>query len=275
YQFIAISSIAIALLGFLVWGHHMFTSGQSELTNAIFSLLTFSIAIPSAIKVFNWLATLKGASIHFNTPMLYALGFLGLFTLGGLTGMPLATIATDIHLHDTYFVVAHFHYVMVGSMLFAFIGGMYYWWPKMFGKMYNERWSQIASIVVFVGFNITFFTQFIAGGQGMPRRYASYPAEYQHYHVISTIGAYILGLGLLTVLGTWIHSLLYGAKAPGNPFGSHTLEWHTASPPPHDNFAVQPTVGDPYDMHYWKKSENPAEGYVFDKDAPGPKYAGH
>ena len=275
YQFIAISSVAIALLGFLVWGHHMFTSGQSALANAIFSLITFSVAIPSAVKVFNWIATLKGGSIHLDTPMLYALGFIAMFTIGGLTGIPLATIPVDIHFHDTYFVVAHFHYVMVGSMLFAFLGGMYYWWPKMFGKMYNEFWGRVGAIIIYAGFNLTFFIQFIAGGQGMPRRYASYPEGYQIYHIISTLGAYVLSIGLLIVLANWVHSLLYGKLAPANPWGSHTLEWHTTSPPPHDNFPVQPAVGDPYDMHYWKRADNKDDGYVLDPDAAEPVSPGH
>jgi cytochrome c oxidase subunit I len=266
YQFIAISSVAIALLGFLVWGHHMFTSGQSSLANVIFSLITFSIAIPSAVKVFNWLATMYGGSIQLKTPMYYAMCFIGLFVIGGLTGIPLATIASDIPLHDTYFVVAHFHYVMVGSTLFAFMGGMYYWWPKMFGKMYSERWGIIGCLITYAGFNITFFIQFIAGSLGMPRRYASYPEQYHIYHQISTIGAFILAAGLFIVMFNWIHSLMFGKKAPGNPWGSHTLEWHTASPPPHDNFAVQPTVGDPYDMHLWKPKAD-GDGYELDPQA--------
>ncbi len=274
YQFIAISSVAIALLGFLVWGHHMFTSGQSDLTSAIFSLITFSVAIPSAVKVFNWMATLKGGSIHLNTPMIYALCFIGLFTIGGLTGLPLATIASDIPLHDTYFVVAHFHYVMVGSMVFAFLGGLYYWWPKMFGKMFNDNVGRVGAIILFVGFNVTFLSQFIMGSLGMPRRYASYPPEFQIYHVISTLGAYTLSIGLFIAAGNLLHALLWGRKAPANPWGSNTLEWHTTSPPPHDNFAVQPSVGDPYDMHNWvKKSDE--EGYVLDPDAPEPTSPGH
>ncbi len=252
YNFIALSSVAIALLGFLVWGHHMFASGQSPLANAIFSLLTFSVSIPSAIKVFNWIATLYKGSIRLQTPMLYALGFILLFTIGGLTGLFLGALATDIHLTDTYFIVAHFHFVMMGSTLFAFLGGMYYWWPKMTGKMFSDRWGRIAAVVVFVGFNLTFMPQFVAGSQGMPRRYASYPAKYQHYHVMSTIGAYTMGLGLVMVALNWAHSLKRGRGAPANPWGGNTLEWHTASPPPFDNFKVQPTVSDPYYLDQWQ-----------------------
>jgi cytochrome c oxidase subunit 1 len=229
----------------------MFVSGQSPLASSIFSLLTFAVAIPSAIKVFNWTSTLYRGDIRLDTPMLYALGFIPLFTIGGLTGLFLGSLSTDIHLTDTYFVIAHFHYVMVGSMLFAFIGGLYYWWPKMFGKMYSETWGRIGCVVVFVGFNLTFFVQFIAGSRGMPRRYATYLPEFQVYHVISTIGAYVLASGLFIVLFTWIHSLLRGRPAPANPWGANTLEWHTSSPPPHDNFAVEPVAGDPYDLSAW------------------------
>ncbi|MGF1633566.1 MAG: cbb3-type cytochrome c oxidase subunit I [Phycisphaerae bacterium] len=252
YNFIALSSIAIALLGFLVWGHHMFTSGQSPLANAIFSLLTFSVSIPSAIKVFNWLGTMHGGSIRLKTPMLYALGFIMLFTIGGLTGLFLGALSTDIHFHDTYFVVAHFHYVMMGSTLFAFLGGMYYWFPKMFGKMFDERLGQIGAIVTFIGFNGAFFVQFVMGAQGMPRRYASYEVQYQIYHQISTVGAFVMGVGLFIVLWNWIDAILRGPPAPANPWGANTLEWQTTSPPPHENFKVTPVAGDPYDLHRWR-----------------------
>ena len=184
---------AIALLGFLVWGHHMFTSGQSTLANVAFSLITFSVAIPSAIKVFNWVTTMYKGSIHLETPMLYAMGFIWMFSIGGLTGLFLAALSVDIHFQDTYFVVAHFHYVMVGSMLFAFIGGMNYWFPKMFGKMYNERVAMFAAILLFIGFNLTFFIQFVAGSHGAPRRYAEVPVQFVSHHFWSTIGAYTMG----------------------------------------------------------------------------------
>jgi cytochrome c oxidase subunit 1 len=261
YRFIAYSSIAIALLGFLVWGHHMFVSGQSPLANAIFSLLTFSVSIPSAIKVFNWLATLYRGSIDLKTPMFYALGFILLFSIGGLTGLFLGTLATDIHFHDTYFVVAHFHYVMMGSTLFAFLGGIHYWFPKMFGKMYNEYMGRFACVLTFIGFNLTFFVQFVAGAQGMPRRYANYQDQYTIYHQISTIGSYILAVGLVLVLACWIDGLIRGKRAPANPWGGNTLEWHCASPPPHDNFARTPVADDPYDVEKWRYDE-PTEQYV-------------
>jgi len=249
YKFIAYSSIAIAMFGFLVWGHHMFTSGQSPLMNTIFSLITFSVSIPSAVKVFNWLATLYKGSISLNTPMIYALSFIFIFTIGGLTGLHLGTLATDVHLHDTYFVVAHFHYVMMGSALIGFIGGIHHWWPKITGKIYNEFWGRIAAVMVFIGFNMTFFTQFMLGSKGMPRRYAQYAnmPEFQIYHVISTIGSVIMALGFVITAIYLLHSIFAGRRAPANPWGGRSLEWQCPSPPPWDNFAEQPTVGDCYD----------------------------
>ncbi|MCL2330628.1 MAG: cbb3-type cytochrome c oxidase subunit I, partial [Phycisphaerae bacterium] len=207
YNFIAGSSIAIALLGFLVWGHHMFVSGQSALATTIFSLLTFAVSIPSAVKVFNWLATMYKSSIWLTAPMLYSLGFILLFGIGGLTGLFLGSLATNIQFHGTYFVVAHFHYVMMGSVLFAFLAGMHYWWPKIFGKMYNEFWARIAAVMIFIGLNFAFMPQFIMGAHGMPRRYAEYPPKFAIYHQLSTIGSYIMGLGLVLVLVVWIFSL--------------------------------------------------------------------
>lgn len=247
YTFIALSSIAIAVLGFLVWGHHMFTSGQSSIANAIFSLLSFGVAIPSAIKVFNWLATMYKGSISFETPMLYALSFIFLFGIGGLTGLFLGALSTDIHLHDTYFVVAHFHYVMVGGTMIALLGGLHYWWPKMFGRMYSELMGAIACILIFIGFNMTFFTQFVMGSQGMPRRYWTYTPEFEIYHQISSIGSYIMAVGLFLILFYLIYSLFRGKPAPANPWGSATLEWTTPSPPVHENFTEAPRVTDPYD----------------------------
>ena len=274
YRFIAFSSIAIAIFGFLVWGHHMFTSGQSPLMNIIFSAITFSVSIPSAIKVFNWLATLYKGSISLNTPMLYALGFLFQFTIGGLTGLHLGTLATDIHLHDTYFVVAHFHYVMMGSALIAFIGGIHHWWPKMTGKMYNENLGRIAWGLVFIGFNVTFFTQFNLGSLGMPRRYHDYSNMlltdvYHVYHVISTIGSYIMAAGFFLTAYYLLHSLVRGKPAPANPWGGRSLEWQCASPPPHNNFDSAPTVGDCYDFSVleWDEKE---QGYKWREDVPHP-----
>jgi len=274
YTFIALSSIAIALLGFLVWGHHMFTSSQSPLATIVFSFLTFSVSIPSAIKVFNWLATMYKGDIYFNTPMCYALSFLFLFTIGGLTGLHLGTLAVDIHLHDTYFVVAHFHYVMMGGTLIAFLAGVHYWWPKMFGKMYNEFWARIACLLVFVGFNLTFFPQFLLGTNGMPRRYASYEGMtgpegekitqatqdlYQTLHQWSTVGSMVLGAGLFLAATVLIISLFRGRRAPSNPWGAATLEWKCCSPPTHHNFETMPWVGSPYvyaDFVYDEDDEN-------------------
>ncbi len=262
YRFIAYSSLAIALLGFLVWGHHMFTAGMGTLTTLIFSALTFTVSVPSAIKVFNWIATMYKGSISLTTPMCYTISFIFLFTIGGLTGLHLGTLATDMHLHDTYFVVAHFHYVMVGGTLVAFLGGVFHWWPKMFGKMYSEFGGRVSAVIVFIGFNMTFLPQFLLGSRGMPRRYATYDPEFQTLHVISSWGAFTLGVGLLVALIVLIQSLLRGKKAPANPWGGATLEWHCTSPPPFYNFERAPAVGDPYDFDdlLW---DNENERYVF------------
>ncbi len=248
YRAVAFSSLAIAGISFVVWGHHMFTS-EGELAATIFSALTYLVAIPSAVKVFNWIATLYGGSIKLNTTMLYALGFLFLFSIGGLTGLFLGSLSTDLHLHDTYFVVAHFHYVMMGSTIIAFMGGIHHWWPKMTGKMFNELWGSIGFWLVFIGFNVTFFPQFIMGSHGMPRRYASYIDEFTIYHVISTYGSWILLAGFIVHLFNFVHSLVAGAKAPPNPWGALTLEWtDAASPPITHNFHHEPIVTHgPYD----------------------------
>ncbi len=247
YRFIAYSSIAIALFGFLVWGHHMFTAGMANVTTIIFSALTFSVSIPSAIKVFNWLATMYQGTVKLNTVMLYALSFIFLFTIGGLTGLWLGALSTDRMLHDTYFVVAHFHYVMVGGTLVGFLGGIFHWWPKMTGKMFNETWGRISCLIVFVGFNLTFLPQFVMGSRGMPRRYARYVEDFQELHQLSSIGAFILGIGLFVALGVLLHSLFRGRKAPANPWGGATLEWQCTSPPPYYNFKTPPRVNEPYD----------------------------
>jgi cytochrome c oxidase subunit 1 len=237
YKAIAFSSVAIALVSFVVWGHHMFVAGQSELSSAIFSFLTFFVAIPSGVKMFNWLGTLWGGSIKLNVPMLYGLGFLFLFAIGGLTGLFLGMVSVDLHLHDTYFVVAHFHYVMMGSTAIAFFGGVYHWWPKMTGKMYSEKLGRLAFGFTFVGFNWTFFTQFILGTRGMPRRYYNYLDQYQPLHAFSTVGSWILGTGFLIMGISLLRSLKSGAPAPADPWHGATLEWtDTASPPITENF---------------------------------------
>lgn len=262
YRFIAYSSIAIALLGFLVWGHHMFTSGMSSLTTIIFSALTFSVSVPSAIKVFNWLATMYKGSISLTTAMCYALSFIFLFTIGGLTGLFLGTLSTDLHLHDTYFVVAHFHYVMMGGTLVAFLGGLFHWWPKMVGRMFNETWGRISAAVVFIGFNMAFLPQFVLGSRGMPRRYATYDPEFQTLHQMSSIGSFVLGIGLLIAGMVLLHSMFKGKLAAANPWGGATLEWHCTSPPPYYNFARPPAVGDPYEFD--NVDYDPGiDGYVF------------
>jgi cytochrome c oxidase subunit 1 len=242
YSVVAFSSVAIAVIGFLVWGHHMFTTGQSMYAGLVFSALSFLVAVPSAIKVFNWTATMFRGSISYATPMLYAFGFIGLFTIGGLTGLVLATAAVDVHMQDTYFVVAHFHYVMVGGMVMAYMGGIHYWWPKMTGRMYPEAWAKFAALVVFVGFNLTFFPQFLLGYLGMPRRYHAYAEEFQLLNVMSSAGASILGLGYIIPMIYLIWSLRYGARAPANPWGAVGLEWTIPSPPTTYNFDRTPVV---------------------------------
>ena len=242
YKFVAFASVAIAVLGFLVWGHHMFVSGQSPYAGMIFSLLSFMVAIPSAVKVFNWTATLYKGSISYDAPMLYAMGFIGLFTMGGLTGLFLATLAIDVHVTDTYFVVAHFHYIMVGGMVMAYLGGIHFWWPKISGRLYPEGWARFAAFVVFIGFNLTFFPQFILGYLGMPRRYHAYPPEFQVLNVMSTAGASILAVGYLMPMVYLIWSMRYGKKAGDNPWDATGLEWQTPSPPPTENFEETPIV---------------------------------
>jgi cytochrome c oxidase subunit 1 len=242
YHFIAYSSLAIAAISFLVWGHHMYLSGQSVYASLVFSALSFAVAIPSAIKVFNWTATLYKGSISYESPMIYALGFIGLFTMGGLTGMFLASLATDIHLHDTYFIVAHFHYIMVGGALMGYLGGLHYWWPKITGRLYPDFWARFAALIIFIGFNLTFFPQFIVGYLGMPRRYAVYPEEFQVLNVMSSAGASILGVGYVIPLIYLFWSMRYGPVAGPNPWGATGLEWQTPSPPPTENFEQIPIV---------------------------------
>jgi cytochrome c oxidase subunit 1 len=248
YRAIAFASLGIAGVAFIVWGHHMFAS-MSEIGSIVFSALTFLVAIPTAVKIFNWIATLYKGSIALTTPMIYALIFLFLFAIGGLTGLPLATLSTDLHLHDTYFVVAHFHYVMMGGTIIGLMAGLHHWWPKMFGKMYSERWANVGALLVFVGFNVTFFTQFFLGTQGMPRRYAGYPDEFQTLHFISTVGSWFLFAGFLTHLAVFLHSLAAGEKAKENPWGAMTLEWEADSPPTEHNFDHEPMAKHgPYDF---------------------------
>ena len=242
YSFVAASSIGIAVIGFLVWGHHMFVTGMSMYASLYFSLLSFLVAVPSAIKIFNWTATMFRGSISYDTPMLYAFGFMGLFTIGGLTGLFLATLAVDVHVTDTYFVVAHFHYVMVGGMVLAYMGGLHFWWPKITGRMYPEGWAKFSALLVFVGFNLTFFPQFIAGYLGQPRRYHAYAPEFQVYNVLSTAGASVLAVGYIIPFIYFMWSLKFGPLAGNNPWKAKGLEWQTTSPPPTYNFETTPIV---------------------------------
>ncbi len=242
YKPIAYSSVAIALLSFLVWGSHMFVSGQSQYAGMIFSFLTFLVAIPLAIIIFNWLATLYGGSIGLKTPMLYALSFILLFSIGGLTGIFLGSPATNVYLHDTYFAVAHFHYVMLGGTTIAFIGGLHYWWPKIFGRMFNELVGKIGVALLFVGFNFTFFPQLLAGAKGMPRRYFIYGANFTVYNLLSTIGALLLGMAFLLVAFNLLHAVLWGKRTKANPWGALSLEWQAESPPVTENFSEPPDL---------------------------------
>ncbi|MEZ4367741.1 MAG: cbb3-type cytochrome c oxidase subunit I, partial [Kofleriaceae bacterium] len=228
------------------WGHHMFVSGQSQLATMVFSALTFTVGIPSAIKVFNWVATLYKGDIRLHVPMLYALSFLLLFTIGGLTGLFLGILSVDVHLHDTYFVVAHFHYVMMGSTLIAFLGGLHYWWPKFTGRMYPEALGRLCAIGVFIGFNLTFLPQFVMGSRGMPRRYWDYDPEFTIFHQLSTVGALLLGISLFVTTIYFVWSFKKGKLAPQNPWGATTLEWQAPTPPTLYNFTEPPVLHELY-----------------------------
>jgi cytochrome c oxidase subunit 1 len=248
YTFVAWASVGIAVIGFLVWAHHMFVAGVSVYAALVFSFLSYFVAVPSAIKVFNWTATMYKGSVSYDSPMLFALGFIGLFTVGGLTGLFLACLGTDIHLHDTYFIIAHFHFIMVGGTVMAYLGGIHFWWPKMTGRMYPEIWAKLAALLIFVGFFLTFLPQFVLGYLGMPRRYHAYPPEFQVWNVMSSAGASILAVGYVLPLIYLLWSLAYGRPSGPNPWGATGLEWQTPSPPPTENFATVPVVTEgPYE----------------------------
>lgn len=242
YKAIAFSSLAIAFVGYIVWGHHMFTSGMSDASRIIFSLLTFLVAVPSGVKVFNWISTLYKGSIEANSPLLFSLAFIVLFSIGGLTGLLQGTLSANLYVHGTYFIVAHFHYTMFGGTGFGFFAGLHYWFPKMFGKMYNERLAKLSCLVMFVGFNVLYFSMFLLGLQGMPRRYFQYLPQFRTNHIISTVGSWIFAAGLILMFGNLIVALFKGRPAPANPWGGKTLEWQIPSPPPHENFEKIPVI---------------------------------
>jgi cytochrome c oxidase subunit 1 len=242
YSFVAFSSIAIAVFGFLVWAHHLFVAGISPYSAMVFSFLSFAVAIPSAVKTFNWTATMYKGAIWWQSPMIYVFGFMGLFLIGGLTGLFLASLGLDIHMHDTYFVVAHFHYIMVGGAIMGYFAGLHFWWPKMTGRMYSEPLAKVSAVLIFVGFNLTFFPQFILGYMGMPRRYHAYPAEWQVFNVLSSGGATVLGLGYTLTMIYLLYSLVKGEVAGANPWKATGLEWTTQSPPLPENFDHTPVV---------------------------------
>ncbi|MEP7338407.1 MAG: cbb3-type cytochrome c oxidase subunit I [Acidobacteriota bacterium] len=259
YHFVAFSSLAIAVFGFLVWGHHLFTSSQSMYAGLVFSLITYAVAIPSAIKIFNWTATIYKGSVSYDTPMIYALAFIGLFTIGGMTGLFLAAMGLDVHLQDTYFVVAHFHYVMVGGAIIGYLGGLHLWWPKITGRMYPEIWGRISAVIIFMGFNLTFFPQFIVGYLGMPRRYHAYVPEFQVWHILSSAGASILAIGFIMPVVYLAWSIKYGEKVGDNPWMAAGLEWETSSPPPTENFTYQPIIDhDAYEFEHVKEIKEAA-----------------
>jgi cytochrome c oxidase subunit I len=256
YEFVAFASLGIAFTGFLVWGHHMFVAGQSAYAAMIFSFLSYFVAIPSAVKVFNWTATLYKGSVSYQTPMLYALGFIGLFVIGGLTGLFVAALGLDVHVTDTYFVIAHFHYIMVGGSVMGYLGGLHYWWPKISGRLYPEGWAKLGALIVFLGFNLTFFPQFILGYLGMPRRYYAYPEEFQVLNVLSSAGASILGVGYVLPMVYLIWSMRYGRAAGPNPWPATGLEWQTPSPPSSENFPITPVVTEPPYQYPRMKSQD-------------------
>lgn len=245
----AFSTMSIALVGYMVWAHHMFTSGMTDFSRTIFSFFTFLVAIPTGVKIFNWVATLWRGSITLSAPMMMVLAFIFLFSIGGLTGLVLGALTADIHVHDTYFVVGHFHYVILGGIVSMFFAAMLYWFPKMFNRMYNEKVAKFGVVMYFIGVNVLYFPMFIMGYNGMPRRYYDYLPEFQTYHVISTVGSWILISSMLIMLINFAVALKNGKRPGKNPWGALTLEWTIPSPPPLLNFEKLPTIeGGPYDF---------------------------
>jgi len=248
YAAVAMSALGIAIIGYAVWGHHMFTSGMSDTARVIFSFITFLVAVPSGVKIFNWVSTLYKGSIVMDAPLVFALSFIFLFSIGGLTGLIIGSLAPNLHVHGTYFIVAHFHYVMFGGAGFAILAGLHYWFPKMFGRLYSQRRAKLGWLFLFIGFQFLYFTMFILGYKGMPRRYFDYPPEFHTLNVISTVGSWFLVAGLIIIFSNLIRALFRGEQAPASPWGGKTLEWLIPSPPPPHNFRRRPVITDtPYD----------------------------
>ncbi|KDR55140.1 MULTISPECIES: cytochrome c oxidase subunit I [Oscillatoriales] len=248
YQAIAYSSLAISFLGLIVWAHHMFTSGTPGWLRMFFMITTMIIAVPTGIKVFGWLATIWGGKLRLNSAMLFAMGFIATFVIGGVTGIMVASVPFDIHVHDTYFIVAHFHYVLFGGAVFGIFAGIYHWFPKMTGRMMNENWGIVHFVLTLIGANMTFMPMHILGLQGMPRRVAMYDPRFTELNVVCTIGTYILAVSTFPFIINAVWSWLKGPKAPGNPWEALTLEWMTSSPPPIENFHTTPVLRTgPYD----------------------------
>ena len=260
YRAIVFASVGIAAISVLVWGHHLFVAGMSDIARYVFSFLTFFVAVPTAVKVFNWVSTMYKGSISFESPMLYAMTFVFLFLIAGTTGIHLATLATDAHYHDTYFVVAHFHYTIQGGAVIGLVAGLHFWFPMMFGRMYNERVAKIAWLLLFIGFNGTFLPQFALGMEGMPRRYYDYPAEFHSLHWWSSMFAFTNGIGYALVFGNLLVGAIWGRRAEKNPYRSLSLEWQTACPPVHDNFDEIPVVTN------WTYGYGQPEGFTWPED---------
>jgi cytochrome c oxidase subunit 1 len=246
YKGLVFATAGIGLIGFLVWGHHMFSTGMDPALRRFFSFMSMVIAVPTGVKIWSWIATIWGGSIRFRTGMLFAIGFLSLFVIGGITGVWLALVPFDVQVHDTYFVVAHLHYVLFGGSLMAIMAGMYYWFPKISGRMYHEGWGKVHFWLTFVGMNLTFMPMHFMGLLGMPRRIYTYAPQYAGWNAVASLGSAVLGVGMLIFVLNMLLSLWRGARAPVDPWDhkefNRTLEWTVSSPPPAENFSTIPVI---------------------------------